>query len=84
MILVEVEARSWPGKVVTVLSDEDVEGADAETLLTTEDTMERSTMMCVSHGVYTYHSAQSDLLHLLLSCKASSLGSAAVFSSKSA
>lgn len=52
VILVEVDARSWPGKVVTVLSDDDVEGADAETLLTTEDTMERSTMMCVSLGVY--------------------------------
>ena len=69
---------------MTVLSDEDVDGADAETLLTTEDTMERSTMMRVSHGVYVHHSAQPGMLHLLLSCKASSLGSAAVFSSKSA
>ncbi len=41
MILVDVDA--CPGSVVTVLSDEEVEGADAETLMTTEDTMERST-----------------------------------------
>lgn len=52
VILVDVDARSWPGKVVTVLSDEAVEGADAETLLTTEDTMDRSTAMHVSRGVY--------------------------------
>lgn len=29
--------------MVSVLSDEEVDGADADTLLTTEDTMERST-----------------------------------------
>jgi hypothetical protein len=44
VILVDVEARSWPGRVVTVLSDDEVDGAEAETLLTTEETMERSTV----------------------------------------
>jgi hypothetical protein len=42
--LVDVEARSWPGRVVTVLSDDAVDGAEAETLLTTEETMDRSTV----------------------------------------
>jgi hypothetical protein len=69
---------------VTVLSDEAVEGAEADTLLTTEDTMERSTMMRVSYGVHLGHSAKPGMLHSLFSCSASSLGSAAVFSSKSA
>jgi hypothetical protein len=44
VILVDVEARSWPGRVVTVLSDDEVDGAEAETLLTTEETMDRSTI----------------------------------------
>lgn len=44
MILVDVEARSWPGRVLTVLSDDEVDGAEAETLLTTEETMDRSTV----------------------------------------
>jgi hypothetical protein len=64
--LVDVEARSWPGRVVTVLSDEAVEGADAETLLTTEDTIERSTRMQVSHGVYRDHSTEPVVLLTLL------------------
>ena len=44
MILVEVDA--WPGSVVRVLSDEEVDGAEADTLLTTEETIERSTKDC--------------------------------------
>ena len=43
VILVEVVARSC-GRLFTVLSDDDEDGASAETLLTTEDTMERSTV----------------------------------------
>ena len=43
VILVLVEA----GSVLRVLSEDEVEGADAETLLTTEETMERST--CVGY-----------------------------------
>jgi hypothetical protein len=84
VILVEVEARSWPGRVVTVLSDEAVDGAEADTLLTTEDTMERSTRVHISHGVFLNRAAKLGMLHLLFSCRASSLGSAAIFSSKSA
>lgn len=64
--MVDVEARSWPGRVVTVLSDEAVEGADAETLLTTEDTIDKSTTMQVSHGVYKDRSAEPVVLHTLL------------------
>jgi len=44
VILVDVEARSWPGSVRSVVSDEEVDGAEAETLLTTEETMDRSTV----------------------------------------
>lgn len=44
VILVDVDARSWPGSVLTVLSDDAVDGAEAETLLTTEETMDRSTV----------------------------------------
>lgn len=43
MILVEVEARSCLGGFVGVLS-EGVDVAEAETLLTTDDTIERSTV----------------------------------------
>lgn len=43
VILVEVDARSCR-RLLTVLSDEDEEGASAETLLTTDDTIERSTV----------------------------------------
>lgn len=49
MILVDVDARSWPGSVLTVLSDDAVDGAEAETLLTTDETMDKSTVdFCVS------------------------------------
>ena len=44
VILVLVEA----GSVLRVLSEDEVEGADAETLLTTEETMERSTASDIS------------------------------------
>lgn len=44
VILVLVEA----GSVLRVLSEDEVEGADAETLLTTEETIERSTVSDVS------------------------------------
>lgn len=44
VILVLVEA----GSVLRVLSEDEVEGADAETLLTTEETMERSTVSDIS------------------------------------
>jgi hypothetical protein len=43
VIFVEVEAGSVPGREVSVLSDEALDGADAETLLTTEETIDRST-----------------------------------------
>lgn len=66
MILVDVEARSWPGRVLTVLSDDEVDGAEAETLLTTEETIDRSTVhvsaMAVTQTIgdawmrYTYSS----------------------------
>jgi hypothetical protein len=82
VILVDVEA--CPGSVVSVLSDEAVDGADADTLLTTDETMERST----GHNHQPLLKSQlldaSSPLHVLFSCKASSLGSVAVFSSKSA
>ena len=85
VILVEVDARcSWPGRVVTVSSDDAVDGAEAETLLTTDDTIERSTAMHVSCRVYTQLIRHRRTLHLLFSCKASSLGPTDVFSSKSA
>lgn len=49
VILVDVDARSWPGSVLTVLSDDAVDGAEAETLLTTDETMDKSTVdFCVS------------------------------------
>lgn len=41
MIFVAVEA--WSPREVTVTSETEVEGVEAETLLTTEETMERST-----------------------------------------
>lgn len=54
VILVDVDARSWPGSVLTVLSDDAVDGAEAETLLTTDETMDKSTVdFCVSHGENT-------------------------------
>lgn len=62
VIFVDVDARSWPGKVVTVLSDEAVEGADADTLLTTEDTIDRSTVMHVSRGADIGHSAECQVV----------------------
>lgn len=43
MILVDVDAAAGSRSIVSVLSDEDDDGAEADTLLTTEDTMERST-----------------------------------------
>jgi hypothetical protein len=43
VIFVEVEACSGLGSVVSVLSDDEVDGAEADTLLTTEETIERST-----------------------------------------
>lgn len=72
--------------MVSVLSEEAVDGADADTLLTTEETMERSTSTQVSHGAYVnpYTVFRSASFHLLLSGKASSLGPGFVFASKSA
>ena len=43
VIFVEVDAWAGSRTMVSVLSDDEVEGAEADTLLTTEDTMERST-----------------------------------------
>lgn len=50
VILVLVEA----GSVLRVLSEDEVEGADAETLLTTEETMERSTVSDISRCSWFY------------------------------
>ena len=50
VILVLVEA----GSVLRVLSEDEVEGADAETLLTTEETMERSTVSDISRCSWSY------------------------------
>jgi hypothetical protein len=41
-MVIFVEVFAWLASR-SVLSDDDVDGADADTLLTTEDTMERST-----------------------------------------
>lgn len=43
VIFVEVDACVGSRSIVSVLSDEAVDGAEADTLLTTEDTIERST-----------------------------------------
>lgn len=66
MIFVEVEACSAPCSEVSVLSDEELEGAEAETLLTTEDTIERSTGTKVSHGVDRYYKCTLQALTLFM------------------
>lgn len=84
MIFVEVDACPGSRSVVRVLSDDDVDGADADTLLTTEDTMERSTGYASQPRRERHPIILRLLRHVLFSCKASNLGSVAVFSSKSA
>jgi hypothetical protein len=86
VILVDVKARSRLDDL-TVLSDDAVDDDDADTLLTTDDTIERSTVHARQplHCAAAYDSAmRGPWWHSLFSCKASNLGSASVLSSKSA